>query len=69
MEKQEKLFWRYFVPVLAFIEVATFLVFIHKPFLWNFIRLGFILFNGSILIYLVNVKIQVEKFNAEQGVA
>jgi len=69
MEKREKLFWRYFVPVLAFAEVATFLVFIDKPFLWNFIRLGFILFNGSILIYLVKLKIEVEKFNAEQALA
>jgi len=69
MEKREKLFWRYFVPVLAFVEVATFLVFIRKPFLWNFIRLGFILFNGSILIYLVKLKIEVEKFNAEQALA
>ena len=69
MGKREKLFWRYFVPVLAFIEVATFLVFIHKPFLWNFIRLGFILFNGSIITYLVNLKIKVEKFNAEQVLA
>jgi len=68
MEKREKLFWRYFVPVLAFVEVATFLVFIRKPFLWNFIRLGFILCNGSILFYLVNLKIKVEKFNSEQAV-
>jgi hypothetical protein len=67
MEKQEKVLWRYCVATLAFVEILTWLLFIDNPFYWNFIRAGFILLNGSVVTYLVNLKVKVEKYNAEQA--
>jgi hypothetical protein len=66
MEKQEKVLWRYIVATLAFFELLADILLITKPFFWNIVRAGFILVNGAIFFYFVNLKVKIEKYNAAQ---
>jgi hypothetical protein len=65
MEKSVKLFWRYFGALLAFAEVAVYIFLVRHPFSWQFIRIAFLAGNLVIIGYLVKIKLQVEKHNAE----
>jgi|GEM_PF-6687948 len=69
MEKNVKLFWRYFGSVLALVEVFVYLRFIQSPFPWPFVRVAFLLVNVLIIGYLAHVKRQVEKHNAQVNAA
>jgi hypothetical protein len=65
MEKKVKLFWRYFGSILVLVEIFTYVLLIRNPFPWQFVRLVFMLANAFIIAYLVQVKLKVEKHNAQ----
>jgi hypothetical protein len=65
MEKNVKLFWRYFGPALALLEISIYLMLVQKPFTWQFIRIAFMMVNAFIIAYLLQVKLKVDKHNAQ----
>ena len=65
MEKKVKLFWRYFGMILVLAEIAIYLVLLRNPFPWQLVRLAFMLINSFIIAYLVQMKLKVEKHNAQ----
>jgi hypothetical protein len=65
MRKKDKLFWRYFGSILVLVEICIYLLFIRNPFPWQFVRVAFMLVNLLIVAYLVQLKLKVEKHNAQ----
>jgi hypothetical protein len=65
MKKKTKLFWRYVGITLVLAETAIYLVLMRNPFPWQLVRLAFMVVNSFIIAYLVQMKLKVEKHNAQ----
>ncbi len=69
MKKNDKLFWRYFGTAMVVLEVFVYLLFIRNPFPWQFVRVAFLLVNALIIAHLVQVKLKVQRHNAQVSAA
>jgi hypothetical protein len=65
MGKKAKLFWRRVGVTLVLAEIAIYLVLLRNPFPWQLVRLAFMVVNSFIIAYLVQIKLKVEKHNAQ----
>ena len=65
MEKSAKLFWRYFGAILALVELVIYILLIRNPFPRQITIVTFLLINAVIIAYLLQVKLKVEKHNAQ----